>query len=114
VGSFRSIASPTSFTLKPAASRIPRRTVPAFSSAARCSGLTRMAFAAPIETSAAAPAMPSTESAHERTCCATVTSGDPPDAAGSGFACGRVADSGVVLLVAVFRRVAMIRSLLDA
>ena len=40
-----------------------------------------MARAAPIETSAAAPAMPSTESAHARTCWATPTSGDSGAAA---------------------------------
>ena len=39
-------------------------------------GLGSISFAAPIVTSAAAPAMPSTESVHERTCCATSTNAD--------------------------------------
>ena len=46
---------------------MPRSTAPVFASAARCSGLTRMALAALSDASAAAPAMPSTESVQART-----------------------------------------------
>src|SRR4029453_3058120 len=86
-GSLRSMARPTSLTVMPAASRIPRRTAPVFSSAARCSGLTSIALAAPIENSAAAPPTPSTESVQARTCFATPASGSGPSA-GSAFLAG--------------------------
>src|SRR5438034_983418 len=77
-GSLRLIASPSSLTLSPAASRVARRAAPAFSTAARCSGLTSTALAAFIDRSAAAPAMPSTESVQARTCRATPIIGDSP------------------------------------
>ncbi len=88
---------------------MPLSTVPAFSSAPRCSGLIRIAFAAPIETSAAAPAMPSTESDQDRTWRATPNSADSAAGAATAF-CG-AACAGVFLRVVRLRAVGIIDSM---